>query len=217
MSRMTKQGQEASWLGGHRTHGIEGRCCLLSGCPTWVRGMEGTRAGVSSKTAEHGTQRQKMNLQWSGMNSSVSAPHVNQDFCPWICSAAICWSDTWSSAQLGFLSFSCITHHLSPWASSQTIWAIYDEKHPSLLTPFASRGLWLYLLLFSSWVASDSLWPLDCRPWDSPGKNTGVGSYSLLQGIFQIQGSNLGLQHCRQILYHLSQLITHIHTQKSYI
>ena len=30
-------------------------------------------------------------------------------------------------------------------------------------------------------------------PWDSPGKNTGVGSHSLLQGIFPIQGSNLGL------------------------
>ena len=36
------------------------------------------------------------------------------------------------------------------------------------------------------------------------GKNTGVGSYSLLQGIFPIQGSSPGLLHCRQILYHLS-------------
>ena len=35
-------------------------------------------------------------------------------------------------------------------------------------------------------------------------KNTGVGSLSLLQGIFPTQGSNPGLQHCRQILYHLS-------------
>ena len=26
------------------------------------------------------------------------------------------------------------------------------------------------------------------HPWDSPGKNTGVGSHSLLQGIFLIQG-----------------------------
>ena len=30
-------------------------------------------------------------------------------------------------------------------------------------------------------------------PWDSPGKNTGVGCHFLLQGIFPIQGSNLGL------------------------
>ena len=41
-------------------------------------------------------------------------------------------------------------------------------------------------------------------PWDFPGKNTGVGFHSLLQGIFPTQGSNLGLVHCRQILYHLS-------------
>ena len=41
-------------------------------------------------------------------------------------------------------------------------------------------------------------------PWNSPGQNTGVGSFSLLQGIFQTQGSNPGLPHCRQILYQLS-------------
>ena len=42
-------------------------------------------------------------------------------------------------------------------------------------------------------------------PWNSPGKNTGVGSLSLLQGIFPTQGLNPGLPHCRQILYQLSQ------------
>ena len=45
--------------------------------------------------------------------------------------------------------------------------------------------------------------PLLC-PRDSPGKNTGVGSHSLLQGIFLTQGLNPGLLHRRQILYHLS-------------
>ena len=40
--------------------------------------------------------------------------------------------------------------------------------------------------------------------WDSPGKNTEVGCYVLLQGIFPAQESNLSLPHCRQILYHLS-------------
>ena len=29
--------------------------------------------------------------------------------------------------------------------------------------------------------------------WNSPVQNTGVGSYSLLQGIFPTQGSNTGL------------------------
>ena len=39
---------------------------------------------------------------------------------------------------------------------------------------------------------------------DSPGKNTGVGCYALLQGIYSTQESNSALPHCRQILYHLS-------------
>ena len=41
-------------------------------------------------------------------------------------------------------------------------------------------------------------------PWNSPGQNTGVGSCSLLQGIFPTQGLNPGLPHCRQIFYQLS-------------
>ena len=41
---------------------------------------------------------------------------------------------------------------------------------------------------------------------EPPGKpkNTGVGSLSLLQGIFLTQKSNRGLLHCREILYQLS-------------
>ena len=41
-------------------------------------------------------------------------------------------------------------------------------------------------------------------PWDFPSKNTGVGCHLLLKGIFPTQGSNSGLLHYRQILYHLS-------------
>ena len=41
-------------------------------------------------------------------------------------------------------------------------------------------------------------------PWNSPGKNTGVGYHFLLQGTFSTQGSNLGLLYCRQMLYYLS-------------
>ena len=52
---------------------------------------------------------------------------------------------------------------------------------------------------------SDSLWPHGLyRLWNSPGQNTGVGSLSLLQGIFPTQGLKSGLPHCRQILYQLS-------------
>ena len=41
-------------------------------------------------------------------------------------------------------------------------------------------------------------------PWNSPDQNTGVGSLSLLQGVFPIQELNWGLLHCRQIIYQLS-------------
>ena len=59
-------------------------------------------------------------------------------------------------------------------------------------------------------VVPNALWPHGLQstrllcPWDFPGKKTGVGCHFLLQGIFPIQGSNSGLLHCRQILYHLS-------------
>ena len=44
---------------------------------------------------------------------------------------------------------------------------------------------------------------LPAEPPEKP-KNTGVGSLSLLQGIFPIQEMNPGLLHCRRILYQLS-------------
>ena len=54
-------------------------------------------------------------------------------------------------------------------------------------------------------VMSNSLQPHGLySPWNSPGQNTGVGSRSLLQGIFPTQGSNSGLLRCRWILYQLS-------------
>ena len=54
-------------------------------------------------------------------------------------------------------------------------------------------------------VVSDSLQNHELySPWNSPGQNTGVGSLSLLQGIFLTQGLNPGLPHCRWILYQLS-------------
>ena len=50
-------------------------------------------------------------------------------------------------------------------------------------------------------VMSDYLWPHGLQPvrllcpWDSPGKNTGVGCHALLQGIFPTQGSIPHLLH----------------------
>ena len=55
-------------------------------------------------------------------------------------------------------------------------------------------------------VVSDSLHPCGLHsPWNSPGQNTGVGSLSLLQGIFSTQESKADFPHGRQILYRLSR------------
>ena len=62
-------------------------------------------------------------------------------------------------------------------------------SHPVMYDPLQPHGLQPARLL--------------C-PWDSPGKNTGVGIHSFLLEIFPTQGLNLGLLHYRQILYHLS-------------
>ena len=72
--------------------------------------------------------------------------------------------------------------------------------------------LLVYKLLWSEvkWsesrsVVSNSLKPHGLySPQNPPGKNTGVGSVSLLQGIFPTLRSNPGLPHSGQILYQLS-------------
>ena len=50
-------------------------------------------------------------------------------------------------------------------------------------------------------------------PMESPGKNAGVGSHSLLQGYTQPRDRTHILLHCRQILYYLS----HQGTWKTYV
>ena len=51
-------------------------------------------------------------------------------------------------------------------------------------------------------VAQESCPTLWDHGWKSPGKKTGVGCHSLLQGIFLTQGSNPGLLNSKQILGH---------------
>ena len=51
-------------------------------------------------------------------------------------------------------------------------------------------------------------------PWNLPGEKTGVGSHSLLQGIFLTQGSKPGLLLCRQILYPLSHQGSHLNSNE---
>ena len=85
----------------------------------------------------------------------------------------------------------------------------------SLMVPPKINALSL-LNLFSSLPVAMFLYPPAIKsfsrshqhglysPWNSPVQDTGVGSLSLLQGIFPNQGLNPGLPHCRWILYQLS-------------
>ena len=107
--------------------------------------------------------------------------------------------------------------------SSTLAWKIPWTEEPGRLQSVGSRRvghdwgtdlIWsdIFLSSFkwmkwseSSSVMSDSLQPHELySPWNSLGHNTGVGSISLLQGIFPTQRLNPGLLHCRQILYQLS-------------
>ena len=68
-----------------------------------------------------------------------------------------------------------------------------------------SIGKTLVCDILKAKVVSNSLWPHRLySPWNSPGQDTGMGSFSLLPGIFLTQGLNPGLPHCRWILYRLS-------------
>ena len=81
-------------------------------------------------------------------------------------------------------------------------WLAESKENNDMIPKKQGPGIYVET---ESWsVVSNSLQPHKLySPWNSPGQDTGVGSLSLLQGIFLTQGSNPGLPHCRQILYQL--------------
>ena len=104
--------------------------------------------------------------------------------------------------------------YLQPHVQCSNIHSRQNNKHYTHL----STDKWIKMLIHmcvcvcvcekseSRSVMSDSLQLHELySPWNSPGQNTGVGSHSLLQGIFPTQGFNPGLSHCRRILYQLSR------------
>ena len=112
----------------------------------------------------------------------------------------------WNQVSLSFITTSS-THRRTCSTSSkpfpplpyQNIWLFF---------PYYQFGAQLSQTL-SEWVkfaqSCPTLWPHGLySPWNFLSQNTGVGSLSLLQGIFPTQGSNPGLLHCRHILYQLS-------------
>ena len=102
-------------------------------------------------------------------------------------------------------------HYELFWNSSQgrnieiPLYSYLVISHVKDLTCFSPKESVLVAQSHPTLLWSHGLYParLHC-PQNSPGMNTGVGSHSLNQGIFPTQGSNLDLQQCGQILYHLS-------------
>ena len=83
----------------------------------------------------------------------------------------------------------------------ETIHEVAERGPPPFILGTSLRSEWSE----SCSGMSDCLWSHGLySPWTSSGWNTGVGSCSLLQGIFPTQASNPGLLHCRWILYQLS-------------
>ena len=76
------------------------------------------------------------------------------------------------SLALSFISSPTVTSRHDYWKNHQEVCML---SHSVVSDSFQSHGLKPTMFL---------------RPWDFPGKNTGVGCHFLLQGIFPTQGSN---------------------------
>ena len=103
---------------------------------------------------------------------------------------------------LGFLLRCILFYFFQHWLSMLDV--ILSLSPPSLNSSLLEPLMFLESESESHSVMSDSLQSQRLySPCNSPGQNTGVGSLSLLQGIFSTQESNWGLLNCRQILYQL--------------
>ena len=88
-------------------------------------------------------------------------------------------------AQVGNSLLTCLLHVCSSTGPSG----------PSEGAQVRGQGVKCYCPLLADFRISHGLY----SPWNSPGQNTGVGTLSLLQGIFPTQGPNQGPPHCRQL------------------
>ena len=102
----------------------------------------------------------------------------------------------YSACQLG--NYTCL------WSAQITTPVFTAEKKFS--HPLASPYLFRVLSLFHCVEPSVTPWTVTARllsPWDSPGKNTGVGCHALLQGFLLTQRCEPGspVSHLLHLLY----------------
>ena len=103
------------------------------------------------------------------------------------------------------LSFSRESSRLRGWTLVSSLAGRFFTTEPPGKVKMKVKSLSHVQLFVTLWTVAYQAPPtrLLC-PCEFPGKNTGVGCPFLLQGIFPTQGSNLGLLHCKQMLYPLS-------------
>ena len=112
----------------------------------------------------------------------------------WTCESRF---EDWSRGNTEMRSYLQNTGQFNKW------WSHLDN-----VQNLGQRDKWVFALVAQSCPTLCDPWTavhqggLLC-PWVFPGKDTGMGCHFLLQGIFPTQGSNLGLLHCREILYWL--------------
>ena len=93
-----------------------------------------------------------------------------------------------------FNSFPCILSW-SLWSQSFALTILLAQ----ILSRSPISSMFFFFFLSHS-VVSNSLWPHGLySSWNSLGQNTGMGSFSLLQGIFPTQGLNPGFPHCKSL------------------
>ena len=113
------------------------------------------------------------------------------------------WTSFWKRA-----------YSMPPFLQIESVWfkghSLIYFKNSKYLVRFTASWLYGHVLFLVTQSCPTLCDPMNHSPpssfvyGDSLGRNIGVGCYALLQGIFPTQGSNPGLLHFRQILYHLS-------------
>ena len=151
---------------------------------------------------------------------TARVPSLSFSTQPWAfsCAAAVClaWTQTGSWSGPGFSwrpwqkSVYCSVHTwtwdtLEKWTNSisSRLWYIYlpvcalrwylltcDSRMHTRVQMLCMRVLSRFSLCLTLCDPMDCSPPRLFCPWDSPGKNTGVGCHALLQGIFLTQGWN---------------------------
>ena len=127
------------------------------------------------------------------------------------------WSDLAAAAAVCMCAQSCPTlcDTMDYSAPVSSVHGISQARILEWVAISYSKGLswlrdWICVSCIGRWVLN--VWeivkvaqscPTLCNPhrlyspWNSPGRNTGVGSHSILHGIFPTQGLKPGLPHCR--------------------